>query len=411
MEAVISMGKEFWKSIVSDKYLWITVLISGSMISIILGIGAYQATELPNQYELVRNSGVDTAYEQELIAGFDNQKISLNVMVEERVLTKEEAEAELKKAAKILPEILKGINQSLSQISSDLNFVDMVPDTKVEVCWTEKQTEYFSSDGKIKETISLATPVELELSAILTCYEYAEDFSVVITLLPREKTLEEQLLETINILNAENMESEIFQLPESYEGKMLSWRKPLDLKFLYFFILTVVSALALKFGKKKDLENARKQRVEAFEKEYAQIVSKFAMLLSAGLSIRNAWERIVLMQKRKGDFKSAVYEELYWGFKEMQKGVSELEVYEKFGFRVQEIHYKKLMALFILEKKRGSVPLLEAMKQEMLSAWDEQKRKTRQQGERIGTKLLLPMMGMLGVVFIIIMVPAFLSFT
>ena len=68
------------------------------------------------------------------------------------------------------------------------------------------------------------------------------------------------------------------------------------------------------------------------------------------------------------------------------------------------------MALFISNKKRGSVNLLEAMNQEMLQAWEEQKRSAKQQGEKIGTKLLLPMMGMLTVVFIMILVPAFLSF-
>ena len=54
--------------------------------------------------------------------------------------------------------------------------------------------------------------------------------------------------------------------------------------------------------------------------------------------------------------------------------------------------------------------LLDAMNQEMLSAWEEQRRRSRQQGEKIGTKLLIPMMGMLGIVFVIVMVPALLSF-
>ena len=68
------------------------------------------------------------------------------------------------------------------------------------------------------------------------------------------------------------------------------------------------------------------------------------------------------------------------------------------------------MALFILEKRRGSTNLLEAMNQEMLQAWELRKRNTKQQGEKAGTKLLIPMMGMLAVVFVMILVPAFLSF-
>ena len=134
------------------------------------------------------------------------------------------------------------------------------------------------------------------------------------------------------------------------------------------------------------------------------------MLLSAGLSVRNAWERIVLLYRSKSEENSPILLEMHQSYREMQKGVSELEVYEKFGTRVGQVHYKKLMALFISDRKRGSVNLLDAMNQEMLQAWEEQKRNAKQQGEKIGTKLLLPMMGMLAVVFIMILVPAFLSF-
>ena len=138
--------------------------------------------------------------------------------------------------------------------------------------------------------------------------------------------------------------------------------------------------------------------------------SKFAMLLAAGLSVRNAWERIVVLGNKNKSQTKLVYQEMNWALKEMQKGISELEVYETFGNRVGQVHYKKLMALFVSHKKRGSINLVDAMNQEMLQAWEEQKRKTRQQGEKIGTKLLVPMMGMLAVVFVMILVPAFLSF-
>ena len=171
-----------------------------------------------------------------------------------------------------------------------------------------------------------------------------------------------------------------------------------------------VSMILLYFGSKRDEQIQKSERLEALEKDYAQIVSKFTMLLSAGLSVRNAWERIIMLYKEESDHSHPIYAEMRWAMREMQKGVSELEVYEKFGVRVGQIHYKKLMALFMMDKKRGNIHLVEAMNQEMMQAWEEQKRKTRQQGEKAGTKLLIPMMGMLTVVFVMILVPAFLSF-
>ena len=199
-----------------------------------------------------------------------------------------------------------------------------------------------------------------------------------------------------------NTQKENLVLPKEYEGEKIIWKKPLDVTFLWVLALTVSTAFALKIGRKRDEKEAKKERLEELERDYAQIVSKFAMLLSAGLSVRNAWERIVLMYRRRG-VQSAVYEELNWGLLQMQKGISELEVYESGGIRTGQVHYKKLMALFISDKRRGSIPLMEAMNQEMFSAMEEKRRKTRQQGEKIGTKLLIPMIGMLGVVFLIIL--------
>ena len=60
--------------------------------------------------------------------------------------------------------------------------------------------------------------------------------------------------------------------------------------------------------------------------------------------------------------------------------------------------------------KKGSKGLLELLEQESSEAFEERRRRARAEGEKAGTKLLLPMMLMLGVVFLLILVPAFLSF-
>ena len=50
------------------------------------------------------------------------------------------------------------------------------------------------------------------------------------------------------------------------------------------------------------------------------------------------------------------------------------------------------------------------LESEAVSAFEERKKDARIQGERASAKLLMPMMLMLLVVFVIVMVPAFLSF-
>ena len=404
------MGKEFLKLKADERKSYAVILLVGLGITIALGINTWQERKLTNGYELLKNDQEEGDYEEHLIARVGEEKIPLTVLVKERALTEKEAKEQLLKAREMLPAYLMGENESLKNVTTDLNFITRVPDTYVEVQWVERGSEFFSYDGEIKEDLELLEMVELKVSAILSCQGISEDYETTITLMPKSLKVSEALLNQIEKQQEEKPENEVLILPDTYEGKTVTWKKVPDYTFLWIFVLTVLSVLLLKLGQKRDVEEEKKKRLERLEREYAQIVSKFTMLLSAGLSVRNAWERIVLLYRRKEDTQNIVFQELNWGLMQMQKGVPELEVYEVFGIRTGLVHYKKMMAIFISDRKRGSVNLLDAMNQEMLLAWEEKKRKTRQHGEKIGTKLLIPMMGMLGIVFVIILVPAFLSF-
>lgn len=404
------MEKGSLKLRTEQKGLWIAIFIVGVTASVFMGILSYRNTALDNGYELKREEAGGNAYEETLTAEIDKEKVPVSVTVEARLLTKKEEKEELLKAEKLLDELLRGENERLSCITGDLNFVDTVEGTLVEVEWTETLPEYFYSDGTFREEAEIYEPTECRVSAILSCQESVNDYEAVITLMPRAMNTQTALSQMISKADQSSLECDRLVLPESYQGKTITWRRKPDNTFLYLFAFSIAAMLCLRIGKKKDEENEKKERLEALENDYASVVSKFAMLLSAGLSVRNAWERIVLLGCKNKNETKIVYEEMNRTLKDMQKGVSELEAYEAFGNRVGQVHYKKLMALFVSHKKRGSIDLIDSMNREMLQAWEEQKRKTRQQGEKIGTKLLVPMMGMLAVVFVIILVPAFLSF-
>jgi hypothetical protein len=404
------MGKGFLKLKLSERQICVIILLLGMAGTAFLGANAFKETKLENGYELLRNEPKEGDYEEALIATIGDERVSLNVTVSERMLNETEAKEELLKARDLISEFLKGENESLKKITTDLNFLTEIPETSVEIQWVDKAPDYFTFAGERRKEVVITEPVEIKLSAILTCREFSEDYETTITLFPAAEDKVESLQRLIKEENQQQVENKIFMLPDVYEGNSVTWRKKPDTTFLLVFLLMIMAVFLIKLGGKRDQESAKKDRLEFLEKEYAKLVSKFTMLLSAGLSIRNAWERIVLLYRRKGNTEDNLFRELNWGLLQMQKGVSELEVYEAVGARFGNIHYKKLMAMFISDRKRGSVNLLDAMNHEMLSAWEEQKRKSRQQGEKIGTKLLIPMMGMLGIVFVIVMMPALLSF-
>ena len=61
--------------------------------------------------------------------------------------------------------------------------------------------------------------------------------------------------------------------------------------------------------------------------------------------------------------------------------------------------------------KKGSRDLRDQLEQEERAAYDERRINAKVAGEEASLKLLLPMMGMLGVIFIVLMVPAFMQMT
>ena len=105
-----------------------------------------------------------------------------------------------------------------------------------------------------------------------------------------------------------------------------------------------------------------------------------------------------------------VYEEMAYACHEMHSGIPEAEAYERFGKRCQLPEYIRLGSVLSQNLKKGSAGLTELLEKEAADSMVQRKNQAKKIGERAGTKLLLPMMLMLGIVLAILMIPAFLSF-
>ena len=102
------------------------------------------------------------------------------------------------------------------------------------------------------------------------------------------------------------------------------------------------------------------------------------------------------------------YKEVLTTIYEMESGVPEAEAYERFGRRCQLTCYIRLGSYLSQNLKKGSRGLEEFLVREAVSALEERKNNARKIGEKAGTRLLLPMILMLGVVIAVLMIPAFM---
>ncbi len=94
----------------------------------------------------------------------------------------------------------------------------------------------------------------------------------------------------------------------------------------------------------------------------------------------------------------------------MKSGVPEAAAYERFGRRCGLPRYMKLGTLLSQNLKKGSKGLAGALEKESAVSLEERSAMARKLGEQAGTRLVFPMIIMLGIVLALMMLPAFLSF-
>jgi hypothetical protein len=106
-----------------------------------------------------------------------------------------------------------------------------------------------------------------------------------------------------------------------------------------------------------------------------------------------------------------LYEEVLLVCNELDSGVPEADAYMHFGRRCRLRQYTKFCTLLVQNLRRGNDTLLQVLREEAETSFEERKNLVRELGEEAGTRLLLPMMIMLGITMLMIIVPAYFSFS
>lgn len=165
-----------------------------------------------------------------------------------------------------------------------------------------------------------------------------------------------------------------------------------------FLLLLVFESVAvgLYFLTDNDLKKEMDKKMTAWKYQYPDLIHKLVLYLGAGLSIRNAFYRL-----------ASQYETVRYANREMEAGVPESVAYEHFGKRTNLQSYVKLATLLNQNLKRGTNTLFMRLEEEALQSAQERIQNGKKLGEEAGTKLLLPMAMMLGIIMLMIMIPAF----
>lgn len=348
------------------------------------------------------------------VEGIEEQAVPVTVTVGPQVYTEQEAETVFARIMDGMENRIRADNPSLMEVRSNLNLPSRIEDG-VSLRWYSSEPDVMDSSGRLGEEVETEQPVILYLE--LLAGEYRQDYEIPVRVLPPDRSKEEQrltdFLKELGRLNERQKEEPWLTLPESFEGKALSYHTKERSGYEPLLLLGVIMAVLFIWKEKSGVKQESQKRQRELLLDYADLLSKLMVLICAGLTVRNAWERMVkeyewaLEQKKQRP--RAAYEEMRYTYYQMQSGMAEGDAYREFGRRCRLQSYLKLSGLLEQNRRSGTKNMKAILETEMADALEQRKNLARRLGEEAGTRLLMPLFLMLSIVMVMIMVPAMMT--
>jgi len=295
-------------------------------------------------------------------------------------------------------------------VNENIKLPNQIEGYPFEVSLESSDYEVMNNDGIITMD-SYETSQEISLSVTLSCYEYIweKEYRVMVHKPVKQWDMgfSERVSEVIEELDQQFSENEKLILPMEIDGHQVVYEEKDDGTYFVMTGLGIVVLILLWFlpdnTLAKQIEDKRRQLLI----DYAKLVGKLTLYIGAGLSLRSAINKII-----KTADKSRFYaKELEIVMREVENGIPEHTAINKMAERCKVPCYTKLAVLLNQNIRKGNNNLQKQLGEEMDKAFEERKNLARKYAEEAGTKLLFPMILMLLVVIVMIMYPAFVSFT
>ena len=202
-------------------------------------------------------------------------------------------------------------------------------------------------------------------------------------------------------------------LPKEISGQKLVWKRPVDYRGLIVCALGLITGIALFIGTGIDEKKEVQKKREEFGRQYPDIVENLSLYVGAGISLRGAFEKMekqyLRWKKRHGNEEKAAYEKLIIMNRSVRDGAFEADALDRFGRECMHPSYRKLTLLLTQNQRHGNERLLEQLSHEEQLVREMRLRDIKSAGEMVSTKLLLPMGGLLGMILLVLIVPAMMS--
>lgn len=149
-------------------------------------------------------------------------------------------------------------------------------------------------------------------------------------------------------------------------------------------ILVGILAVFMPIYTNMRIDDQIKLRREELLLDYPTVLSKMALMVNAGMMLREAWSLVAESGNRK------LYIEMRRASASIANGESEVRAYEDFGSACKINELKKFASIICQNVEKGNSELVQVMKQLSMEAWATKKNIAVLRGKNAETKLIIP---------------------
>lgn len=363
-----------------------------------------------------RNSFGEGEKEVSVILQNGEQEREYALTLGERELSQEEERTLKDRFFDELEEEMAGENVSLRQVNRELCFADTLSGWPFLITYEPADGGLVRLDGSLGEKSAALSGDETADTRIAVRAEYGpyiweKDMTVRLTAQEKKNTLSpfDRAVRRLQQEEKKTRSEKTYAAP-SRAGEIAISREP-GISLTAAGLLGTAIVVLLLLRNVSQLNNGEKACRKETLRDFPLIVHLLTLYMGAGLSFPSAVHRISLdYTSRTGQEKKYAFEEILRMDARLQLGEGQQEACMQWGRRFQEPVYQKLSLTLLQVMTKGTREgrmLMSHMEQESFRQRLDQ---ARTEGEEASTKLLFPMILLLGMVMILVMFPAIVRF-
>jgi len=170
-------------------------------------------------------------------------------------------------------------------------------------------------------------------------------------------------------------------------------------------IIGIVLVFVLVYAMYDELDDRVKKRRSAISRQFPNVVSKLALLVTSGMIMDRAWNETA--QSRD----SELYREMRKVSEELNNLVSPESAYGNFIYRCNTKETAKLASAILQNMSKGNAEIGRLLKELAREAWQERRHMAKRDAEKANSKLMIPTMLLFLAILVMLMVPIAMNFS